>query len=56
MSQFHNGNGTEWSPVRSVIIRAINKIGRLCSGSSICFICPICAEIRTVDSQSDFVL
>ena len=28
---------TEWSPIRSVIIRAINKIGRPRSGSVICF-------------------
>ena len=25
----HNGNGTKWTPFRSVIIRVINKIGRL---------------------------
>ena len=31
-----NGNRTEWSPIRSVIIRVINKIGRPCSGSPIC--------------------
>ena len=31
-----NSNRTEWSPVRSVIIRVINKIGRPLSGSSIC--------------------
>ena len=24
----NNGNRTEWSPIRSVIIRVINKIGR----------------------------
>ena len=30
------GNRTEWSPIRSVIIRVINKIGRPRSGSSIC--------------------
>ena len=29
---------TEWSPIRSVIIRVINKIGRPCSGSPICLI------------------
>ena len=23
-----NGNRTEWSPIRSIIIRVINKIGR----------------------------
>ena len=28
----NNGNRTEWSPIRSVIIRAINKIGRPRSG------------------------
>ena len=27
-----NGNRTEWSPIRSVIIRVINKIGRPRSG------------------------
>ena len=33
----YNGNRTEWSPIRSLkIIRAINKIGRLRSGSPIC--------------------
>ena len=31
-----NSNRTEWSPVRSVIIRVINKIRRPLSGSSIC--------------------
>ena len=33
-----NGNRTEWSPIRSVIIRVINKIGRPHSGSPICLI------------------
>ena len=33
-----NGNRTEWSPVGSVIIRVINKIGRPRRGSPICFI------------------
>ena len=33
-----NGNRTEWSPVRSVIIGVINKIGRTRSGSLICLI------------------
>ena len=32
----NNGNRTEWSPIRSVIIRVINKIGRLQSRSLIC--------------------
>ena len=31
-----NGNRTEWSPIRSVIIRVINKIRRPRSGSLIC--------------------
>ena len=61
-----NGNRTEWSPIRSVIIRVINKIGRPHSGSPICLItnylgmtrtvllnCPIKAEIRAVENQSD---
>ena len=33
-----NGNRTEWSPIRSIIIRVINKIGRPRSGSLICLI------------------
>ena len=33
-----NGNRTEWSPIRPVIIRVINKIGRPRSGSPICLI------------------
>ena len=28
LSTLYNGNRTEWSPIRSVIIRVINKIGR----------------------------
>ena len=32
----YNSNRTEWSPIRSVIIRVINKIGRPRSGSPIC--------------------
>ena len=32
----NNSNRTEWSPIRSVIIRVINKIGRLRNGSPIC--------------------
>ena len=31
------GNRTEWSPIQSVIIRVINKIGRPRSGSPICY-------------------
>ena len=33
-----NGNRTEWNPIRSVIIRVINKIGRPRNGSPICLI------------------
>ena len=33
-----NGNRTEWSPIRSVIIGVITKIGRPRSGSPICLI------------------
>ena len=36
MIVINNGNRTEWSPIRSVIIRVINKIGRPRSGSPIC--------------------
>ena len=32
----NDGNRTEWSPIRSVIIRVINKIRRPRSGSPIC--------------------
>ena len=32
----NNGNRTEWSPIRYVIIRVINKIGLPPSGSPIC--------------------
>ena len=33
-----NGNRTEWSPIRSVIIQVIDKFGRPRSGSPICLI------------------
>ena len=32
----NNGNRTEWSPIRSLILRVINKIGLPQSGSPIC--------------------
>ena len=32
----NNGNRTEWSPLRSVIIREISKIGRPQSRNPIC--------------------
>ena len=38
LSSISNGNRTEWSPIRSVIVRVINKIGRPRSGSPICMI------------------
>ena len=38
MLLIYNGNRTEWSPIRSVIIRVNNKIGRLHSWSPICLI------------------
>ena len=38
MTTINNGNRTEWSPIRSVIIQVINKIGRPRSGSPICLI------------------
>ena len=36
LDRIRNGKKTEWSPIRSVIIRVINKIGRPQSGSQIC--------------------
>ena len=33
----NNGNRTKWTPIRSVIIRVINKIGRPHSGNLIFF-------------------
>ena len=38
MMMISNGNRTEWSPIRSVIIRVINKIRRPRSESPICLI------------------
>jgi len=43
--KINNGNMTEWTPVRSVIIRVINKIGRPHSGSPICLITSITDQI-----------
>ena len=34
----NNGNRTEWTPIRSLIIRVINKIRRPRSGSPFCLI------------------
>ena len=41
-----NGNRTEGSPIQSVIIRVINKIGRPHSGSS-----PICLITSMITDQ-----
>ena len=38
IKMINNGNRTEWSPIRSVIIREINEFGRPRSGSPICLI------------------
>ena len=35
-ASINNGNRTEWSPIQSVIIRVINKIGRPQGGSPSC--------------------
>ena len=39
-----NGNRTEWSPIGSVIIRVINKIGGPRNGSPICLIMSMITE------------
>ena len=41
-----NSNKAEWRPIRSVIILAINKIGRPRSGSPICLITSIKKKIH----------
>ena len=40
----NDGNRTEWSPFRSVIIRVINKIGRQRNGRPICLITSMITE------------
>ena len=40
-----NGNRTKWSPIRSVIIQVINKIGRPRSGSPICLITSMITDL-----------
>ena len=40
----NNGNRTEWSPIRSVTIQVINKIGRPRSGSPICLITSVITD------------
>ena len=44
INTINNGNRTEWSLIRSVIIRVINKIGRPRSGSPICLITSMIAD------------
>ena len=44
-----SGNNTEGSPIRSVIIRVINKIGRPRNGSPICL---ITSRVKTRRSES----
>ena len=39
-----NGNRTEWSPIRSILIRVINEIGRPRSGSPICLITSVITD------------
>ena len=44
-----DGNKSEWSPIRSVIIRVINKIRRPRNGSPICL---ITSRVKTRRSHS----
>ena len=54
-SEISNGNRAEWSPIRSVIKRVVNKIGR--PANTICLITSmITDQIRAVDSQSDLTI
>ena len=43
-SMISNGNRTEWSPIRSVIIQVINKIGQPRSRSPICLIMSVITD------------
>ena len=51
----NNGNRTEWSPIRSVTIRVIIKIGRPRSGSRICWL-RVWLQIELDDLNSCFQL
>ena len=51
----YNGNRTEWSPIWSVIIRAINKIGQPRSGSPICQ-SQVCLQTELDDTNSCYQL
>ena len=44
INTINNANRTEWSPIRSVIIWVMNKIGRPRSGSPICLITSMTAD------------
>ena len=44
-----NGNRTEWSPLRSVIIRVIKKIRQSRRGSPICLIMSMITDLSTLD-------
>ena len=43
-STLSTSNRTEWSPIRSVIIRVVNRIGRPRSGGPICLITSIITD------------
>ena len=51
-----NGNRTEWSPIRSVIIRVINEIGRPRSRSPICLIIIIISITKLEKEKGENVL
>ena len=51
MVMISNGNRTEWSPIRSVIIRVINKIGRPRSGSPICLITSMITDRLSINHK-----
>ena len=51
------GNSTEWSPIRSLIIRVINKIGRPRSGSLIFLITSkITGRIELDDTKFCYII
>ena len=52
----NSGNRTEWSSIRSVIMRVINKIGRPRNGSPICLIASMITELELHDTKSCYQL
>ena len=54
--QVNNGNRTEWSPIRSVIILVISGIGRPRSGNPISFITSRMITDRIVRRVIDILL